>query len=81
MEESKTNDKSITQFPYPPPRGANKIYKCDTVFPSGEARKKAHSQTPIPYKIHKEKANRSFLISAPRREQSKGCRIGYPLCL
>ena len=35
MEESKTNDKSITQFPY----------------------------------------------IRPRREQSKGCRIGYPLCL
>ena len=63
------------------PQGNNKIYKCDEVFSIGEAKINDHSQTQFPYKIHKEKANRSFLISAPRREQSKGCRIGYPLCL
>ncbi len=37
--ERDRGSKSPVSF-QPPPRGANKIYKCDVVFPIGEARKK-----------------------------------------
>ena len=33
----------------PPPRGVNKIYKCDMVFPPGEARTETISQTQFPF--------------------------------
>ena len=49
LQKTNTNDISQTQLPYTPPRGVNKIYKCDAVFPIGEARTETISQTQLPY--------------------------------
>ena len=46
--ERDRGSKSPVSF-QPPPRGANKIYKCDVVFRIGEARKKVISKTQFPY--------------------------------
>ena len=55
--ERDRGSKSPVSF-QPPPRGANKIYKCDVVFFIGEARTKTTSQTQFPY-------------NRPREEQIK----------
>ena len=50
--ERDRGSKSPVSF-QPPPRGANKIYTYDVVFSPGEARKKIHSQTPLPLRSPK----------------------------
>ena len=45
--ERDRGSKSPVSF-QPPPRGANKIYRSDTVFPTGEARKKIQNKTQLP---------------------------------
>ena len=49
--ERDRGSKSPVSF-QPPPRGINKIYKCDAVFSIGETNTNPISQTQFPYKSH-----------------------------
>ncbi len=60
--ERDRGSKSPVSF-QPPPRGANKIYTYDVVFPPGEARIKSKSQTPFPYKQHRKSADCKSIVA------------------
>ena len=60
--ERDRGSKSPVSF-QPPPRGADKIYTYDVVFPPGEARIKSKSPTPFPYKQHRKSADCKSIVA------------------
>ncbi|MDD7773913.1 MAG: hypothetical protein PT954_05765, partial [Eubacteriales bacterium] len=60
------------------PQGNNEIYKCDEVFPPGEARTKNISKTPFPYKKAKEISQLQVKQAVLQVQPSRAARYWMP---